>query len=60
MQISALLNLQAWQIKNEEARVRDQRALNDELSEILSNHGKLVQSLGKAFVQTYSGFLTRH
>ena len=45
-QISALLNIEAWQSRNENARVADQQELNQSLSNLEMNHQQLKETLG--------------
>jgi hypothetical protein len=45
-QISALLNVQDWQSKNNDARIADQESLNHRFDELQANHHELVQALG--------------
>jgi hypothetical protein len=44
-QISTLLNIQAWQSRNENARVADQQELNRSLSNLETNHQQLKETL---------------
>jgi len=46
VQISTLLNIQAWQSRNENARVADQQELNQSLSNLETNYQQLKETLG--------------
>jgi len=46
-QISALLNIHAWEKRNNDARAADQRALNEHLLQLERNQQQLVEKLGK-------------
>ena len=45
-QISALVSIQAWQSRNDDARMVDQRALDERLARLETNHQQLKQALG--------------
>jgi hypothetical protein len=45
-QISALVSIQVWQSRNDDARVVDQRALDERLARLETNHQQLIQTLG--------------
>jgi 2'-5' RNA ligase len=48
VQISALLNIQSWQSRNDKAREDDQRNLDSRLSQLEANQDQLMTTLSKS------------
>jgi hypothetical protein len=53
-QISAVLDIQAWQSKNDDARIADQRVLHNRFDALEANQNKLMKALGTSYVQYLS------
>jgi hypothetical protein len=49
----ASLDIQDWQTRNDEARLKDQKALHKRLDDLDSNQNDLKKMLSKSFLLSY-------
>ncbi|KIM77885.1 hypothetical protein PILCRDRAFT_824860 [Piloderma croceum F 1598] len=57
-QISALLNINTWQVRNDDARADDQQLLNERLLQLERNQERLIEALKRQFFSHALRYLT--
>lgn len=53
VQLSSLINVHDWQKRNDEARLKDQRALHDRLNDLESNQSHLKELLSVSYLLSH-------
>jgi hypothetical protein len=57
VQISSLLNIHDWQKRNDDARLKDQKALHNRMNELESNHSQLRELFSMSFLLLHPGLM---